>query len=878
MINRSHGSVWKSVFLGRTRCVGKDWETPRTKTEQSWQSTCVGILCFMLGLAAVFGLAGCSASATRTNASLTTPIISIAITQAPPSSLFVNNSAQVSATVGNDLAGAGVDWVASCGSAPNCGSFSPPHTASGATAIFTAPLAVPAHNTVTVMALSATDRSKAVSANVTILSTITGVTITQAPPASAPSGTLVPLAATVVEDPSSAGVDWKMVCNTAIGPVDCTPPGLHSAPGIPTNFIVPGPLQFPGIIGSTVTVTAFATADHNYSASASFTVTDPIAISLTQVPPSTMSINGTATVAATISNDTTNSGINWAVNCSNAPCGSISPSHTASGVPATFTAPPTVPAPNPTPNPVVTIVATAAATGGPSLVSATANVTIVAPISIKITQVVPNASIAQNHSAIVVATLTNDAANAGVDWTVSCGSPGACGTFSPTHTASAAPTTFNAPSAVPTGGTVTITAASSTDPTKMDSQTVTVTLGVPPDSLLTSQFVMLLTATNSSNGPYVVGGIITGTGHGDGTGALGGLFDLADASGNGTAGDHLSSSLASTYSMGADGRGQMHLQFNNPANLGGSPFGVNGAINLSVVFVTPHHALLTEIDSFGDATGTLDLQNLQGWSPLNGVYSLSLSGFDTARANASYFLASAVTIPSGSSYSYVTDQSDGGVITSVPFTAVSQGFAPGSPDVNGELILNNAVNLLPTKQFSFDLWVIDSTHLVVMDWRDAVFVGGYLTEQPSPASISGPYAFIEAGATTAAQPLVAGGIFTCGATGTLDVVPFTGAGTPLTNQPINATCGAPANGRALITISGAASAGISTFAAYPTSDQGLYLIELDGGSGTSGPSGAGVALQQTLPAPISAAAMSGKYMEKIKRGPGERNPLLYLKE
>jgi hypothetical protein len=81
----------------------------------------------------------------------------------------------------------------------------------------------------------------------------------------------------------------------------------------------------------------------------------------------------------------------------------------------------------------------------------------------------------------------------------------------------------------------------------------------------------------------------------------------------------------------------------------------------------------------------------------------------------------------------------------------------------------------------------------------------------------------------------------------------------VSNAPVVATCTAPANGRGLIAISGASTAGISRFAAYPTLDQGLVLIETDGGTtGTSGPSGTGVARQQTL-TPIPASALSGKY-------------------
>jgi hypothetical protein len=423
-----------------------------------------------------------------------------------------------------------------------------------------------------------------------------------------------------------------------------------------------------------------------------------------------------------------------------------------------------------------------------------------------------------------------------------------------------------APNAVPTGNTVTIAATSTADPSQSDQETVTVTIGVPSNSLLLGQFVILLTAKNSSNGPYALGGVISG----DGTGIITkGSVDLVDAAGNASPAAVVPVISPSTYSIGSDGRGQIHLQIGKGAlNVG---FGVNGsgAITLSVVFVTPQHALLSETDSFGAGTGTLDLQNatdlasfqLGSWH--NGIYSLELSGVEASAPNPGYSVAGAVTIDfSTSSYAYIADQSDKGVITSVPFTAVSHGLSTMRA-LNGQLTFA-PVNLgLPT-QFNLDAWLIDATHFVVTDWRDSfsgnpsVIIGGYLTAQPSSPSVSGPYAFTEAGATPAAQPQVAGGILTCGSSGTLDVVSLGGAA--VSNQPISAICTAPANGRSLITISGATAAGISQFAAYPTSDQGLYLIELDGGSaGTSGPSGTGAALQQTLSTPISNSALSGKY-------------------
>jgi hypothetical protein len=388
---------------------------------------------------------------------------------------------------------------------------------------------------------------------------------------------------------------------------------------------------------------------------------------------------------------------------------------------------------------------------------------------------------------------------------------------------------------------------------------------------LQGQFVVLLSTRNSQNGPFNLGGVIVGDGNGNVTS---GGFDLADATGNATA--QLTVVTPSTYSLGIDGRGQIQLTLNTFSVNG--TFGVNDSngtstITLSVVFVTPQHALLSETDTFGSAVGTLDLQNAadlasfqSGAAGFNGTYSLRLSGTEANSPNPRYFVVSALTTQaSGTSYTltgYTTDQSDNGAITSIPFTAASQALA-GPPNQIGEIRLSN-VNLgLPT-HFNLDVWLIDANHFVVTDWQDAlagspaVLIGGYLTAQPASPSLSGTYAFTEAGTTATAQTQVAGGIFTCGSTGTLDVIPL--GGTAVSDAPVSATCSAPANGRGLIGISGGTTAGISQFAAYPTLDQGAYLIELDGGAtGTSGPAGAGVALPQTLTAPISASSFTGSY-------------------
>jgi hypothetical protein len=73
----------------------------------------------------------------------------------------------------------------------------------------------------------------------------------------------------------------------------------------------------------------------------------------------------------------------------------------------------------------------------------------------------------------------NNPSNDVVTWTVTCGSPGACGHFSSSVSLSSSPVTYTAPAAIPTGTTVTITATSQADTTKSISATITITPPIP---------------------------------------------------------------------------------------------------------------------------------------------------------------------------------------------------------------------------------------------------------------------------------------------------------------------------------------------------------------------------------------------------------------
>jgi hypothetical protein len=81
---------------------------------------------------------------------------------------------------------------------------------------------------------------------------------------------------------------------------------------------------------------------------------------------------GTQAFIATVANDTANRGVTWTLSCSVAPCGTVSPTSTASGTATTYTAPSTPGANNLT----VTLTATAVADGTKS---ASATITIGIP-------------------------------------------------------------------------------------------------------------------------------------------------------------------------------------------------------------------------------------------------------------------------------------------------------------------------------------------------------------------------------------------------------------------------------------------------------------------------------------------------------------------
>jgi hypothetical protein len=315
-----------------------------------------------------------------------------------------------------------------------------------------------------------------------------GVSVSATTATSVPAGGTVTLTATVTNDSSNKGVTWSVSCSAAsCGSVSPT----STASGASTTYTAP---SAPPNTNLSVTITATSVADTSKSGSATVTV---LAITVSVAPATaTVDANSSAAFTATVANDPANAGVTWTVSCGAPPCGSVSPTSTASGVSTTYTAPTTPPANNLT----VTLTATSVTNGANS-----GSATITVP-AITVSVAPATATVQAGATQQFTATVNNFPTNTAVTWTltqsgVPC-SP-SCGTLS---SATSNPVTYTAPSTTPSSNlSVTITATSSADPSKSGSATITVpaiTVAVSPSTATveaagTQQFTA--TVGNTSN-------------------------------------------------------------------------------------------------------------------------------------------------------------------------------------------------------------------------------------------------------------------------------------------------------------------------------------------------------------------------------------------
>jgi dienelactone hydrolase len=295
-------------------------------------------------------------------------------------------------------------------------------------------------------------------------------------------GSTAQVTATVSNDPSNSGVTWSVSCPTA--PCGALSP-TTTASGVATTYTAPAT---PPAAGLLVIVTATSVSNSAIGATANITVTGGVGFSELDIGNTTVLAGTTTQMAAKVINDPANRGVNWSVTCATAPCGTVSPSTSASGAPVTYTAPVAVP-------PADLAVTVTASAVSASSVQVSGTITVPA---LAVTVAPSRARVAAGTTSQLTASVNYPAqASKGVTWTVQCGASD-CGTVSPPASASGAAVTYTVPATPPASDlTVTVTASSVSAPSVRGSATLTVaavTVGVTPVSALiplnvTQQFV-----------------------------------------------------------------------------------------------------------------------------------------------------------------------------------------------------------------------------------------------------------------------------------------------------------------------------------------------------------------------------------------------------
>jgi hypothetical protein len=280
--------------------------------------------------------------------------------------------------------------------------------------------------------------------------------------------------ATVSNDPKNEGTTWTLSGPGCTGAACGSLSGAKAASGAAVMYTAPAAVPNP----PTITLTATAVDDSTKSAKATITLTAGSAISLVVAPAmASVATGGTQTFAATLQNDSANKGVNWALSgasCMASACGTVSPAASASGAAVTYTAPGAIP------TGTIMLTATSVADGTKSAVAAI-SLTSSTPPTVSVTPGTANlatGAVTQTFTANV----SNDAQNLGVTWSVSgtnC-TGAACGSISPTTSASGAAVTYTSAARATSAGTVTVTAASVAEASAFGGAAVTLTAPAPP--------------------------------------------------------------------------------------------------------------------------------------------------------------------------------------------------------------------------------------------------------------------------------------------------------------------------------------------------------------------------------------------------------------
>jgi hypothetical protein len=485
--------------------------------------------------------------------------------------------------------------------------------------------------------------------------------------------------------------------------------------------------------------------------------TKPTSLMFVIAPPASLAIDATTTVSAAVTNFSANAVIAWSATCGSAgACGSFSFSQTASGGNTNYLAPSAIPSSD-----TVTITATLV---GDTTQNVSAKISITRPQPIAVAfQGVPPASLQVNATVPLSAQITNDVSgNPQVKWTVAC-TVAPCGSFNPVTTNNEAATNYTAPSAVPTGNNVTITATSVTDPTKSVSATITITQAAA--TLASGTYVFQLSGPVGPAANFVSGVIIAQNGQ-----ITGGEQDFIDYAANLSAQTYLprfDEITGGTYATTPDGNLQITLNTND------SIIGIAGVETMKGVIISSSRVLLTQING-SVGSGTLDLQT--STAAPSGGYAFTTFGVDLNGEPAG--IGGVLDVNAGEivTANSVLDINDNFVFSPAQTLAAT---VVSGPDTLGRVEFQLAP-AAPSAFQSINLagYVVDAAHIRLIETANDTFQGvmggtalgqGSNTGAFTSSSIAGSsFVFGTAGEEMNAGSLQVAGVFTANSGGTLN--------------------------------------------------------------------------------------------------------------
>jgi hypothetical protein len=304
---------------------------------------------------------------------------------------------------------------------------------------------------------------------------------------------------------------------------------------------------------------------------------------------------------------------------------------------------------------------------------------------------------------------------------------------------------YTAPLTPPTGGSVTITAVNGT---ATGTATAAITFS---NNSLNGSYAFSYNGSDANGGPLAVAGSFAA----DPTG--GSISALEDYNSAGATTVATALPVNGTYQVYPDGSGTAVL--NNPAAINNRETwqitlgaGTSGGASL--------HALLVRFDTTATGSGSIDLQNtaqLGNLSSISGNYVFGIFGIDAVSVTAFPLQIAGTFNADGLGNIPVTlgeeDINDGGLATQLnaPDLSLSGTYSldtnnPGSG--RGYITLNNTSAQTNVHTVEYAFYMVDSTHLKVVEIDNTALLSGDVYAAPNTArgsyqlsSFSGHYAF-----------------------------------------------------------------------------------------------------------------------------------------